>query len=420
MIVQGLLATLAWAGTAYGFSFTDVFERESNPEQRLMETNDRTDKNRTTFVWQGLDHRWNFWPHRISELGSWIDEMDDTSLFGVPAWGAEFHMRQSTGVDGDGMDPNGYYSFIQSDALYTVRGSKVIKWEDNGFTGCLDTGCDPEAWSAGSADVVINLNRESLGYGELDDYRLALRGFDLDVNCDNQDQSSGECVGNGAWFQYFELQIGACTIQVDTLNCPLDVQTGRGWEHDEGGTLIGKAFTEINSYEMTVYWSVYAANDEAISFCDNAAYIDNREFDSDSTGNHTVASCRPDVSDSTDVRTATAITGFSWELFKVDDKEMHDREGRYNRSVGFVSEIPGGGTNSSNEMAAFFEAAYTSSRSGRETRLETMQIAIADPDAIVAGPYEVTGELCIPSTWHSCYGRKVQSEDDVSLLIFTP
>ena len=382
---------------------------------------ERTDLQRTALIWQGLRHRWNFFPHRISRLGSWIDGLvDEEPLPGVQVAAATFHMAQSVGVDGDGMSPLGTWSMVRSDAIYSTRGKTVVEWTDQTTSGCAEVGarCAPEAISALRVPVTIDLQREALGWGALDDYTLVMRGFDLEV-CDE-----GDCdTLDGAWFSLFDLGYQDCALTPgargasEALTCELAVHAVRAWEPVEGSaTLPSKPFTELNSYRLTVYHSAIGGDEESLDICPNEPYVDRRDFDED--GPEVVA---PVGCGGPAWEPITAVTGFGWELSRTESASLYRREGRYLREISFDADVPPGlPVYGVNVTQAQVSASYLHSESGRVGTLRTTQIAVRDRDAVSAVAQEAEGQICIDDGWHLCTGVVEQSEDEVPIYLILP
>jgi hypothetical protein len=380
----------------------------------------RDERNMASYVWQGFDHRWNWFVHRTSAMGSWIEGMERGTVGPWDTWDANFHMKADVGVDGDGMDPVGSYAYLSSTDVHTTRGKTVVEWTDQTVSGCLDLGCAPEAAAVLKIPVRVDLRKDALGDGMLDDYTMVMRGFDLDV-CTDASCTTLE----GAWFRLFDLSIEDCVLQGpptlasghDTLQCNLEVHAIRAWEPDEGDAIPAfiKRFSPLNSYRLTVHHSTFGGDVDGLEFCPNERYLNDRSFGDEGFDTAPTASCGSD-----EAQEVTAITGFGWELYD-DTFSDRDRLGRYFRRMDFQADLaPALETRGVNAMAAQVSAVYGNSASGHVATLRTTQIALGGPDAVVGEPRTTTGKLCINTGLHLCTGRPVQSEVSVPIRTVTP
>ena len=91
------------------------------------------DTSHSLYIWQGFEHEWQRFvvlrnsgrvPHRISKFHNFIQQPDNDAAQ------ASFHFAQSTGVDGNYMNPKGNYAAIHSEAITTLSGDIALQWTD--------------------------------------------------------------------------------------------------------------------------------------------------------------------------------------------------------------------------------------------------------------------------------------------------
>ncbi len=301
----------------------------------LGDTNATVDeKNHSAFIWKGFQHEWlrtviGFKiPHRISKFDSYINN-EDHQVEGSWTSDATFTFGQSTGVDGNFMKPVGYYGAVNSPGIYTSRGNVSMSWTDNG-----DGGTYPKAKSVINQTVSIDLNRNILNYGNLDNYAVFLRGIKLDSNCDNAKQPAGEtCNSNGMWPYKMYFKIHSCGRSYDTLNCTLTVNVYRAWTPNKGGLPLieEKPFNDKLDFDLKVYYTVIGGDNGDFKFTEGTEFSrTGKGRDNDAkTGTKTIYG-------SSGYSTGTAVmTAFGFEFTKFGSKKKNNHLGRYIGKVYF-------------------------------------------------------------------------------------
>ena len=220
-------------------------------------------------LWQGFDHEWRRFvllpregrvPHRISRLASYTrtDTDSDQNISG------SFHFAQSTGVDGNYMWPEGYWSALHSSRVEILSQSLALQWTD---TISSDAG-DEAPFAVSDKTTMISL---SVPHG----FRAAavLNGIDLAVSCDNSKQPAElPCNSDGLWPYEFFIGFDQCLTtgnngsgQIQTLECPLHIRLHRGWTPNKGGLQIPPFFNEVKplnqrlDIQLTVHYSLLQA-----------------------------------------------------------------------------------------------------------------------------------------------------------------
>jgi hypothetical protein len=222
-------------------------------------------------LWQGFHHEWlrtvvGFRvPHRISLLDSYLsDESFSLLPTGSEQAQAMFHFGQDTGVDGNYMKPIGYLAGVASPGLAVLRGEQELTFSDQG-----DGGMYPKAISDLQQTISVDLQQAALAYGQLSSYTMVLRGFALQLKCDDSKQPPSEpCNSNGMWPYHWHVGVADCQIANGKLSCPLKVQISRAWTPNKGGIsgLEEKPFNQVLDFQLRVMYTVLGANSDAAHF----------------------------------------------------------------------------------------------------------------------------------------------------------
>ncbi|MDP7038084.1 MAG: hypothetical protein QGI45_02925 [Myxococcota bacterium] len=177
------------------------------------------------FVWQGFKHQWlrqflNFRiPHRISKLASIIEQ---------PSPHPRFAMGQSTGVDGNHMRPEGFYSFFKNKEVHHENYQIRLEWDD-----LIASSPTPKSETIWQKNILLPYKIESHPELENQNFTALLNGFDLQTTCR---QTAGRgCNSDGIWPYHFNIQIQKCSQKQKGLECPLSIEINRGWTPHHGG-----------------------------------------------------------------------------------------------------------------------------------------------------------------------------------------
>ncbi len=345
----------------------------------------------TAFLWQGFHHEWlrevlRFrLPHRISKLDSYIAAETDSE--------AEFHFGQATGVDGNVMEPQGFFTAIAADGLRVTRGRAELRWTDE----IADENGVPCA-------------RSSISQAIPETGTAVLRGFRLLTRCDPAKQPA-DSPGNshGMWPYVFSIALADGQVHV---------HIERGWTPNKGGIpgIEEKPLTRHLDFEVDVMYSVLDASaDVMVATCGDSAVAE--------------ASVRRYAS----ARAATAITGrgadefpvaavglrgFGFELVPPTERKRHQHRGRYISAVHFGSYLehyhPRTGVATLANGARGW-APVTVVRSDARYRIDPVLIQLRGPGATTSRTSGTAkGLLCCPSTdqapffshWKRCGERK--------------
>lgn len=285
-----------------------------------------------TFLWRGLDHEWlrsvaGFRvPHRISQLDSFITAQACNSRRGY----GEFHMGQSTGVDGNFMTPSGYYTYVADSALYSHSGSVTATWTDDS-----DDSEFPQAISEFSTNLSINLDSFELGYGAGDHYGAVLAGFELETTCNDALQPADRpCNSDGMWPHRFYFELDQCERDGDKLFCPLSVSIHRSWTPNLGGIppFETKPFTDKLTFRLTVHFNVIGGAHDAV----NLAYGPQVEMQTTGRDYEGVSDTQPMTTRPDFANTQVGLVGFGFELSQPED-ETADKFNHLGRYIGAIS-----------------------------------------------------------------------------------
>lgn len=220
------------------------------------------------YIWQGFEHEWQRFvvlrnsgrvPHRISKLHNYIQQPQPQQSQIPPSQEepkqAHFHFAQSTGVDGNYMNPKGNYSFIKSSGMRALSGDILLQWTDE------TTESDAPVANNKIRDVIsiplAALDRES------DELTMILQGIALDLSCDNDLQPDNTpCNSNGMWPYVFHIAIEQCAVEQQQYNCDLNIDIYRAWTPNKGGFQLPPVFEEIKplnrrlDYALRVHFSL--------------------------------------------------------------------------------------------------------------------------------------------------------------------
>ncbi|MCP3942647.1 MAG: hypothetical protein GY710_14320 [Desulfobacteraceae bacterium] len=202
-------------------------------------------------------------PHRISTLKSYID-YESTQLNESGQVSTLFVMGQNTGVDGDFMKPEGKYTTIDSDAVFSIPGKLQFSWTDDGSQGDY-----PEAKSIIHKNITIPLD----DYTALpaDQFTVAFNGFSIKSICDDEKQPIGiSCNSNGMWPYKFHLSLTPGEIIGNDYQFTVCIEISRAWTTNKGG-IIGveeKPFDGRLDIDLDIYYVVLGGRNSQVAVSD--------------------------------------------------------------------------------------------------------------------------------------------------------
>lgn len=207
----------------------------------------------TVLLWQGFRHFWLrhaavgfHLPHRVSRFESFLSGERDVATPEGTRTEATFTFGQSTGVDGDWMEPEGYAARVSSPDLEVHRGVVHVQG--------VDTLVDPEHPKAFERfDEVIRVPSPPAGQP----YTAAavLQGLSFRSRCASD---PSECNSDGIWPYRFRVELEPCEAQGAELACPVIVEVGRAWTPSLGGVrpFGRKPINPQVAIDVEVAWAV--------------------------------------------------------------------------------------------------------------------------------------------------------------------
>lgn len=392
------------------------------------------------YIWQGFEHEWQRFvvlrnsgrvPHRISKFHNFIQQPDDDTSQ------ASFHFAQSTGVDGNYMNPIGSYTAIQSDAISTLSGDIALQWTDE--------------IESSSSPVANNKIRETLSIpltefpATNDQFAMILQGVQLDLACDdNQQPESNPCNSSGMWPYVFNIAVEQCAIEEQRFNCKLNIDIYRAWTPNRGGFQLPPIFEEIKplnhslDFSLRIYFSVIGGEQTLFSHHDNK----NTTISSDIHLRTNKQSTLTSSSSNNELTTSThAITSFGFSITAPDQLEQHwtllgsdvTQQGRYiGKLTNRVTDIPQQGGNAKANINQSLWSPVTVVNGTSHVSMTTKTLFFPENIQYLSTK-TVKGKLCINSTdqapafsrWTKCnntgwlsrriYGGREQLSHSVSL-----
>jgi hypothetical protein len=206
----------------------------------------------TAFLWQGFKHDWlrqvlGSWsvPHRVSLLENRIGDETHTSTENALESTGAFYFAQSTGVDGDYMFPEGYWSRVHSPDLHVQRGVAELDFADQTQGERV-----PKAFRRFNHLIVVDAPIEGASHS------VALfQGFSVRSRClDAAEDCNSDCL----WPYRFLVELGTCQPVGDETVCPLNVEIGRAWTPNRGGVKVieEKRVSDRMSLDIDVHYVV--------------------------------------------------------------------------------------------------------------------------------------------------------------------
>lgn len=340
------------------------------------------------FVWQGFDHYWLrrvfgafAVPHRVSQFESRIvDERHQLEGDGVRST-ASFQLGQSVGVDGDWMQPIGFWSLATAPDLTVHRGVATFDWEDQ-----TEAGRAPKAFRRYQEMLIVPRPADVHG-------AAILQGIALGSECRDDAE---RCNSNGFWPYRFLTSVGDCLPVGDHLACPLTVEIGRAWTPQLGG-LRGvevKPVSERMALRVEVSWAILTGTDDALAaqryVFENAVATD-RQLDKGE-----LTAQIPGVPGKYGAA-VTGLSSFGFTLFPATRGQFQQHRGRYIggwairlRDAGYD---PATGVVQLGHSGGIF-LPRTVARTGMSVELGFTTFQLGHPEARVTPGAPVVGELC--------------------------
>jgi len=231
------------------------------------------------FIWQGFSHEWQRTaiggfrvPNRLSGFRSFIEHQ-------TPVQDSVFTVGQETGVDGNFMEPEGYFARINTTNLFVEHGQVELIWDDL---------VQPVPWIGPEASGFQTVRVEvPLPPGDSEEAEMFLQGVEFEPACRDPLQPDEQpCNGNGVWPVGFDVNIDNCAIVDVTLGCDVTVQLDRAWTPSLGGVpnffgpilsgagpiICEKPLNQVTRIFFTVHYSVISGNSlELRNLGENAA-----------------------------------------------------------------------------------------------------------------------------------------------------
>ena len=241
LVVTSVLLALATIKTAKAEPGNITYR--FTPDQKTADASIANTNAHSGYIWQGFEHEWNRrvmgvfrTPHRISKLGSEIlDEDHQLNLDGELTSKATLRMQQSTGVDGDWMEPVLHYQTFHSAGVEARRGHLEVEFADNtealGKTGNALSSLEGSFTFRTASELSENASTQAL-----------IHGFSLETRCIEGAGPDAACNSNGIWPYRFKIELSTCTRRFESLGsgntwvrCGFQIEIGRAWTPRKGG-----------------------------------------------------------------------------------------------------------------------------------------------------------------------------------------
>jgi len=343
----------------------------------------------TAFLWHGFDHAWlrsvlGFrLPHRISLLESYIEpEAGDN---------ATLHFGHATGMDGNYMKPEGYYSAVCADGLRVEHGCERLRWTDD-----IDDDPVPHARST--------LARTITTPGQ-----LLLRGVSLRTRCDPAKQPASHPGNSDGMWPYL--------LSVQLEGSKLNVEIARGWTPNKGGLpgIEEKPLTRRLDFALDVAYTALSGDAEVLAVTAGETAV----AEAPARQNQPVrpVTAIAGVGGGVFAAASSGVTGFSFELTPPTSRRRHLHRGRYIGALGFrvgTQDYDPASGMATVEHAARVWVPVTVSRSNVRYRLRSSLVQVGGPGAAATPTLLAQGSLCCESApdapffshWKRCGGRK--------------
>ncbi|OUS28613.1 hypothetical protein A9Q99_11395 [Gammaproteobacteria bacterium 45_16_T64] len=395
------------------------------------------------YIWQGFEHEWLRFvllrnsgriPHRLSKFYNFIEQPTEEHE------NANFHFAQSTGVDGNFMNPKGNYRPLYTDSLISQSGHLALTWSDQ-----LENSDIPVANSKIRETIVVPLGDN---IPENREFAMILQGIQLDLDCDNSQQpESDPCNSNGMWPYVFNIALNNCQLSTEDYRCDVDINIYRAWTPNRGGFQLPPIFEEIKplnhqlDFALNVHFSLISEQQSNVLIQPNTTVA----IEHDLHHRQNVISTRnPTPPHSTLNQHVSAITAFGFSLSAPESLASHwsqlqsdtRHQGRYigkltNRVVDSVNIQDHQETTIQQSLWAPITVVNATSH----VQLDTLSLWFS-ADTQIGDSAIASGKLCINSTdqapafsrWKMCdfqgwlariiYGGKEQEQTMTQLPIF--
>jgi hypothetical protein len=357
-------------------------------------------------LWQGFEHYWErevlgAWrlPHRVSLFENRVDPGSTEQTPDGLVTETTFTFAQSTGVDGDWMNPKGYVARIASSDLIVHTGVATVSAVDE------VSGEHPKSMHPFHEVLVVPVppsDRPRTGVA-------LLQGLEFHSKCVEGPPEG--CNSNGIWPYRFRVDLAPCQDLGDRLACPLTVEVGRAWTPAKGG-LKGVEIKPVNprmSLDVSVAWVVLAAPSDRVlahrSLFENALPT-NRQILFEEQIAHV------DGLPAGFPKAAVGLTGLAFEFFPSGRREGLQQRGRYIGGWGLqvrtAAYDPDAGTLDIGHSGGIW-LPKTVRGTGVSIEVGMVVLQLADPHADVVEAVAAEGALCSNShgapgfsAWEKC------------------
>lgn len=165
-----------------------------------------------TFLWKGFDHFWGKYGHRIGNHASFVSDQSITDTAGVIRAKGQAVMKLSVGKNGDYAQPRVLYNFVYARKIGVARGHVAFTFRSDIIPGLFPV--------QSAAHVLTKQWRQSLltpalRYGTFDHYAAVLQGFDVTVQCPDDQRVCQPA----SWLRDFGIALDNCALQGTEYAC---------------------------------------------------------------------------------------------------------------------------------------------------------------------------------------------------------
>lgn len=203
------------------------------------ERSDGDDAIQSALIWKGFDASWlrHFagfqTPHGVSALGSGVEAVGERVDDGEWTADVETRSKFAPGSHGDLAFPETYFSGLYHPDLGVARYDLAFET----VSRVVDSD-PPVARTRLDERVEFDLDRKQLDFGNLDEYTVVLRGFELESECPEEDaRSDSSCEYEGMWAHRMHFAVEDCRRAQKTLSCAVRVEIDRGWTPTRGALM---------------------------------------------------------------------------------------------------------------------------------------------------------------------------------------
>lgn len=277
----------------------------------------------TTLIWQGFDHTWLrralgifALPHRVSLFRSRpLQEVHVESQGGVHS-SVLWQFGQSTGVDGDYMEPQAHVARLYAPDVAMYRGRLHFSTVDQ-----IADRRSPRALARFNDGLRIPASSDFEGHAV-----ALVRGLSFRSACmDEPDQ----CNSDGIWPYRFRVELAPCKRVGSEWMCPATIEVGRAWTPGRGGLKYfeEKPLNERMAIEVDLDWVVLEGEGDALSsstFVFENALGSNRQITEEEQ-----ALPVPVVGDGTYQAAAVGLSSFGFQFYPRRGRKKDANRGRY-------------------------------------------------------------------------------------------